>query len=197
MHDLAHERRRAMHEPRQIGGIAMRQHCELGGAVALEGREEMELDDDLRWRRSVQDFHPARADILVALPRIDRALAACRAAIAALHRRILVFVRRPGPPLMKVVDQRKNPFRRRLDNGGALDAERIWLGRGDDEDDRDRDCKHDGDDGNDLEHEKLRICELTATHVNGERVSTRASSCRAATARPTPSARDKNRTGYG
>src|ERR1700675_309289 len=105
---------------------------------------------------------------------------------------------------MKVVDPRKNPFRRRLDRGGALDAERIRLGCSEDEDDRDRDRKHDGDDGNDLDHERLRICELTARHVelsarhvSAERVLTLAGSCRATRARPTPSARDKTRTGCG
>jgi hypothetical protein len=60
---------------------------------------------------------------------------------------------------VKVVDQRKYLFGRRLDRRGALEAERIRLGRGKDEDDRNRDCKHDGDDGNDLEHDGLQIRE--------------------------------------
>src|SRR6266852_1945431 len=57
------------------------------------GMKKSSFDDDFRRRRAVQDFHPAGADILVALPRIDGALAAGRAAIVALHRGILVFVR--------------------------------------------------------------------------------------------------------
>jgi hypothetical protein len=58
---------------------------------------------------------------------------------------------------MKVVDQRKDLFRRRLDRGGALEAEPIRLGRGEDEDDCDGDDKHNGDDDNGFEHEKLQI----------------------------------------
>src|SRR5258705_12431611 len=46
MHDLPHERQRAMHEPSCIDGIARRQHCELSGVVAFERCEEIELDYD-------------------------------------------------------------------------------------------------------------------------------------------------------
>src|ERR1035437_2594393 len=87
---------------------------------------------------------------------IDRALAAISAAVSALHRGILVFVRRPGSPLMEIVDQGEDFFRRRLDRGRALHAESIRLGHGEDEYDRDGDRKYNGDDGNDLEHGRLR-----------------------------------------
>jgi hypothetical protein len=59
---------------------------------------------------------------------------------------------------MKVVDQGKDSFRRRIDRGRAPDAERIRLGRGEDQDGRNRDREHDSDDGNDFEHGRLRIC---------------------------------------
>src|ERR1700694_3801584 len=190
-----------MHEPGNvrchIGGIALRQHCELGGVVALERLEEIELDDDFRRRRGVEDFHAAGADIVVAVPRIDRALAALGAAVTALHRGILVLIRRPGPPLMKVVDQGEDFFRRRLDRGRAPDAESTRLDRGEDEYDRNRDRENDGNNGNDLEHGWLRICELSARKINAARVSTSASACHATTVRPTLSARDKTRTARG
>jgi hypothetical protein len=57
---------------------------------------------------------------------------------------------------MKVVDQRKDSFRRRFHRGCALHAEHIRLGRGEDEHDCNHDGEHDGDDGDDLEHKSLR-----------------------------------------
>lgn len=78
----------------------------------------------------LQNLHAAGADVLGALPGIDRALAALRPVIGAFHRGILVLVRRPTYPLMKVVDQRKDFFGRRLDHGRALNAGSIRLPRG-------------------------------------------------------------------
>ena len=45
---------------------------------------------------------------------------------------------------MKVIDQLEDFFRRRFHHGRALDAQRIRLVRGQDQDDRDRNRKHDG-----------------------------------------------------
>src|ERR1019366_1099009 len=49
----------------EIGGIALRQHCEFGSVVSLERGEEIELDDDFRRHRGVENFHPAGADIQI------------------------------------------------------------------------------------------------------------------------------------
>src|SRR3984885_14566902 len=58
LHQPGREGRGAVHEPSHVGchvgcrsgcpmgGTALRQHCELGGVVALERPEEIELDDD-------------------------------------------------------------------------------------------------------------------------------------------------------
>ena len=61
---LGYEACGTMHQPCDMGAIALRQHCELGGVVALERREEIELDDDLLGRGGFENFHVARLDIL-------------------------------------------------------------------------------------------------------------------------------------
>ena len=94
LHHLGHERRRTVHRPGDQRGIALRHKGELGGVVTFERLEKIQLDENFR-RLRVKNFHAARADIFIAVPRIDRALAARRAAIAAPHCRILVLVRRP------------------------------------------------------------------------------------------------------
>jgi hypothetical protein len=53
---------------------------------------------------------------------------------------------------MKVGDQRKDLFRRRLDGGRALHPQRVRLGRGENENRGDGNRQYDGDDSNDFEH---------------------------------------------
>src|ERR1700750_1536872 len=53
--------------------------------------EEIELDQHLRRRIGLEDFHAAGTDVLVTPPGIDRALAALGAAIGPLQRGIAVF----------------------------------------------------------------------------------------------------------
>jgi hypothetical protein len=60
---------------------------------------------------------------------------------------------------MKVGDQRKDPFRRRLDADRALHAQRTRLGRGENEDRGDGNRQYDGDDDNDFKHDWLRVRE--------------------------------------
>jgi hypothetical protein len=61
---------------------------------------------------------------------------------------------------MKVAEHCEDFFRRRLEGGRALDAERIGLGSGEDEDDGNRDRKNDGNDDNDFEPGWLRLTNL-------------------------------------
>src|ERR1700722_12999003 len=98
---------------------------------------------------------------------------------------------------MKIVDQRKDLFRRRPDADRAPDAERARLDRGKDENNRSGECKHNGDDGNDLKHGMLRIGKMLAGQVSAAGVSTYANYGYATRPRPTPSIRDKIRTGCG
>jgi hypothetical protein len=60
---------------------------------------------------------------------------------------------------MKVGDQLKDPFRRRLDADRALHAQGIRLGRGENEDDSDGNRQDDGDGDNDFKHDWLRLRE--------------------------------------
>jgi hypothetical protein len=54
--------------------------------------------------------------------------------------------------LAKIIDQRKDGFRRRRDAHRARHAQRIWLARREDQHGRDRERQNDGDDDNDFEH---------------------------------------------
>jgi hypothetical protein len=156
MHDLRHERTRTIHQPCDGGDFTLRRHRELGGVVPFKRLEEIELDRDLAGR-SVDDFHPTGADILVAVPRIDRALAAAGTAEGARHGGILHFIRRPRRPLAKIIDPRKDRLRRRLDADRALDAENIGLGRGENKDRGNRDSENDGNDDDGFKHECLVV----------------------------------------
>src|SRR6185436_4137352 len=74
------------------------------------------------------------ADIAVAVPFIDRALAGRRAGEGALHGGVEMLVGRPRAPLVEVVDVRDDLLRRRIDGGRALDAEFVGLPRREDKD---------------------------------------------------------------
>src|SRR6185503_11596242 len=90
-----------------------------------EGPEEVELERELRRRRRLHDLHAPLADVLVPFPLVHGSLAAGRAAQRAPHRGVLLLVRRPGGPPLKVVDLREDLLRRRLDGGRALDPEAV------------------------------------------------------------------------
>jgi hypothetical protein len=119
--------------------------------VGLEGFYEIELEQDLP-RAALDDLDAALADILVAIPGIGGAFASSDGTVGALHRRILLLVGRPYGPRLDVVDQRKDLVRRGIDEGDALDAEGIGLGRGVEQDAGNRDNDHDANDGKRLQH---------------------------------------------
>src|SRR5262245_50297953 len=124
--------------------------------LVSNGLTKIEVDPDLGRRRRVRNLHASRPGLAAAFPGIDGALAAAGAAVAALHRGIELLVRRPGHITTKVVDQREDLLRRRLDAGGALDTERVRLGRGQQQDGGDADHEqNDHDDGDCLEHRSL------------------------------------------
>src|SRR3984893_14305312 len=155
MNDLAQERDGSIHVPDHVGRPAVWFHLELGDVVSFEWANEIELDDDLRWRRRIGDFHSPLTDILVAIPGIYGALAILRAAERPLHCRVFFLPRRPRTPAAQVVDECEDLFGRRLDAGRALHLECVGLGRGKNENRRDRDDDHDRNDGNDFDHGSL------------------------------------------
>jgi hypothetical protein len=56
-------------------------------------------------------------------------------------------------PLVKIIDQGKDPVGRRPYHGRTLDFESVRLGRGNNKDNRDGESDNDGNDGYDYEHE--------------------------------------------
>src|SRR6266436_6213697 len=89
------------------------------------------------------------ADVLVAFPRVLRALSAGYDAEGPFHRRVFFLPGRPGLPALKVVEQGEDLLRRSLDARRALDAESVGSGRGKNEKRGDQE----GDDHGDfLEH---------------------------------------------
>ena len=147
---------RSMHGPGDARGVTLRHHGEFGGVARFEGLHEMQGNDDLgRWRR-LRDLHPPLADLVIPLPFVDRALAALRAAIAPLERRVDLLIGRPGDPVVEVVDQGKDLLRRRLDPRRPLHAESIGPGRREEEKYGDHNDDNNQDDDNGGGHEGLR-----------------------------------------
>src|ERR1044072_3669222 len=81
-------------------------------------------------------------------------------AVAARHGGMYLLVGRPGAPLLEVVDEGKNLLRRRLDDGGTLDAEIVRPRRriGEDAGDADRD---------DGEHDERDLEQGFSPHAQG------------------------------
>src|SRR5262249_25996366 len=116
---------------------------ELGGVGGLEWPEKLELDADKIVGPAVLDGHAAFADLVIAGPRRNRSNAGRRAVVGFLHLRIELFPRRPGAPVVKIVDMRKYSRWRRGDRASPHDAEIRRL-QGDDDDK----TKNDNGDGN-------------------------------------------------
>src|SRR6266511_3454109 len=107
-HHLPDEEIGAVHGPCDGRGLAFRLHRERGGVVSFERPEEIQLDDDLGGWRYIRNLHAPLADVLVAIPFIYGALAACRAAVCSLHRGVFLLVGRPIAPAAQVVDERED-----------------------------------------------------------------------------------------
>src|SRR6202022_2063301 len=121
-------------------GGALGYEDEVGGVVAFEGFEEVELDGGIGGLKG-DDLHAALADLAVPFPLIDGADAAGGAGVGGLHGGVDVRPGRPCVPIMEVVDEPSNLLGRGVDGDGTLDPEGGRLGRSDDQDD------HDSDDG--------------------------------------------------
>ena len=78
-----------------------------------ERLEELEPDAHQLARPALGDRHAAFADVLVALPCINRARAGLGSFVLALERRIDLLPRRPRAPVLEVVDLRERRRRRR------------------------------------------------------------------------------------
>jgi hypothetical protein len=101
----------------------------------------------------VGDLHAALARLAVAVPFVHGALALVGAAERSLHRGIQFLVGRPGAPAVEIGDERKDPVRRCLDAGRALDPERVGFGNGEQQHPGHRnDQQNDDDDGDGLDH---------------------------------------------
>jgi hypothetical protein len=149
-HQLAgNEGEGAVHDPGYAsGGVAFGLKNEVGGVVALEGFEEVELDGDLG---GVDDthLHAAFADLAVAFPFVDRAYATGRAGECGLHSGIELCPGRPCIPVVKIVDEGDDLFGRGVDGDGALDYEGRGLHGSQDEYDDD---SYDGEAADPFKH---------------------------------------------
>src|SRR5262249_31210629 len=121
--------------------------------------EHVELQHDLGVRHRIGDGDAAAADLAVAVPLVDRAPAFWRAAVGALHVRILLE-RRPGGMGVQGVEVRGDFFRRRLGVGRAVDAEAVGFARGNGQHDADGEGNDDDNDGSGKHASLLRCSRL-------------------------------------
>src|SRR6266566_336917 len=137
------------HAPCDGGAIACGFERELRRVGRREGLHELELDPDQFARTALRDRHAPFADLAVAGPREHRALARRRALERVLRRGIELRPRRPGLPVVEIVDLREHRRRGGGDGRAPLDAE---LGRLQGHDQREHaDDEH--DDGGDTEQD--------------------------------------------
>src|SRR5207302_1473840 len=123
----------ALHDPGDVGGVALGFEREFDDVVRFERLHEVQLDRDLRWRHGLRDLHAPLADVPVAFPRVHGALAAGHGAERPFHRGVFLLPGRPGFPAQEIVEHGEYLLRRRLDARRALDAERVGPGSGVDE----------------------------------------------------------------
>src|SRR5204863_9762569 len=83
-----------------------------------------------------------------------------RAAERPVHPWIAVLIWRPSGPIVKVVDERKDFLRRRVDGGAALHMQRIRTRHSDQEH---RGNRNDDDDENDFDHTRSSLTGRTST----------------------------------
>src|SRR5206468_10007691 len=85
-HQLRDVRTAAVHCPRYIRRVALRDERELGRVVALKRPDEIQLDCDARGMRGIRTLHATLANLAVAVPFVHGALAVCGTAVGSLHR---------------------------------------------------------------------------------------------------------------
>ncbi len=127
---LGEERHRSLQGPCHRGGAVLGHQGEGRGVVRFERGEEIKLEVHARHRAGGADFHASAANVPVAFPGIDRALAAGGATETALHRGIALLPRRPRTPLAEVGQVGVDLVRWCLDVDGTLDHEGVRLGAG-------------------------------------------------------------------
>jgi hypothetical protein len=120
---LGHEVVVTGHAPDHLGSAAFRFKVEFGGVCGFEGLDEFEFDPDKIAGLAAGEGHAAYADLLIAGPFVDGTHAGGRARIRFFHRRIELFPRRPGGPVMKIVHLGKYIGGRRSNGDASLDAE--------------------------------------------------------------------------
>ena len=120
-HRLLDEVLAPAHAPGDDRLIGFRLELELRAAGVLERLGEVDLDIDQLGRTAVDDGHAALADLVIARPRERGILAGRRTLEAELGVGIHLRPRRPGVPLLQVVDL--------LEHGGRA-ARRWWPDAG-------------------------------------------------------------------
>src|SRR5262249_20023038 len=112
-----------VHAPRHGRPLARGLERELRRVGCLERLQELEPDPDELVRPALGDRHSPLADLAVARPREGCALAGRGAVERILGRRVELRPRRPGLPVVEVVDLREHRRRGRGDHRAALDPE--------------------------------------------------------------------------
>src|SRR5262249_15159123 len=112
-----------VHAPRHGSPLALGLERELCRIGCLERLQELELDPDELVRPALRDRHSSLAALVVAGPREGRALARRGTLERILGRRVELCPRRPGLPVVEVVDLREHRRRGRGDHRASLDPE--------------------------------------------------------------------------
>src|SRR5581483_7852765 len=145
MHGFRHEIIAAGHAPCDGRAISIWLERELRHACSAKRLEKFQPYRYELVRAALGYCHASGADLLVALPAINRAGSRRRTVKDPLHRRVASFPRRPILPVVKIVYLLED-YRRRSRNGRASrDAEFRWLQRHDNGDDGDEDKESDDD----------------------------------------------------
>src|SRR6202050_141530 len=106
---------------------------ELIDVVADEGLFEVCRHGERPRCQRGGDLHTALPGAAAAAPLAHRSQAGVSCPVAALKRRILLILRRPGAPAVEISNEREHPLSRCRNGNGALDQQHVGSLRGEDE----------------------------------------------------------------
>src|SRR5579864_184371 len=121
-HDLHDVEICTVHRPGYFCGGSRPFESELIDVMSFKRPYEINLDGNLFGRHRSGYRHPSVAGTAGAVPIRNCTLAVCRPTVDPSHRRVLFVLGCPAAPIVKVVDQRKDFFRRSVDIDRALDT---------------------------------------------------------------------------